>query len=56
MMTNKEFAKQIRLKTLKMVFNSGSSHIGSAFSYADILAVLYNKILNVNPSDPNFPE
>jgi transketolase len=55
-MTNKEFAKQIRLKTLKMVFNSGSSHIGSAFSYADILAVLYNKILNVNPSIPNFPE
>lgn len=55
-MTNKEFAKQIRLKTLKMVFNSGSSHIGSAFSYADILAVLYNKILNVNPSIPNFTE
>lgn len=55
-MTNKEFAKQIRLKTLKMVFNSGSSHIGSAFSCTDILAVLYNKILNVNTSNPVLPE
>ena len=47
-MTNKEFAKKIRVETLKMVYKSGSSHIGSAFSYIDILAVLYNQILNIN--------
>ena len=54
-MTNKEFAKKIRLETLKMVYQSGSSHISSAFSYVDILAVLYNQILNININNPEDP-
>ena len=39
-------AKQIRIETLKMVSTAKSSHIASAFSCVDILAVLYNDILN----------
>ena len=55
-MTNKEFAKIIRVETLKMVYKSGSSHIGSAFSYVDILSILYGEILNIQPGNPDFEE
>lgn len=55
-MTNKEFAKKIRIETLKMVYKSGSSHIGSAFSYVDILSILYKEILNIKTDNPEFEE
>src|SRR5215203_3560739 len=32
----------------------GSSHIGSVFSMADILAVLYGGLLNVKPEEPTW--
>lgn len=48
----KKIAKEIRKKVLKMKFSSQSSHIGSAFSCVDILAVLYFKILNIDPKNP----
>ena len=47
------FAQKIRLETLHMVKRAGSSHIGSSFSMADLLAVLYGGfgegILNITP-------
>ncbi len=49
-------AKQIRLNVLKMVHRAGASHIGSCFSIADIVAVLYNLILQLRPEDPSWPE
>ena len=53
-MTNsKELAKKIRLHALKMTHVGGSSHIGSIFSIADILAVLYEDILFFNPKNPD---
>jgi len=53
-MTNsKELAKKIRLHALKMTHLGGSSHIGSIFSIADILAVLYEDILFFNPKNPD---
>jgi transketolase len=39
-----------------MIHRSGSSHIGSAFSIADILAVLYGGVLNVDPGNPARPD
>jgi transketolase len=33
-----------------------SSHIGAVLSVADILAVLYGRILKVNPEDPGWPD
>ncbi|MGB1448864.1 MAG: transketolase [Flavobacteriaceae bacterium] len=54
-MKSEDLAKKIRLETLKMIYASGSSHIGSAFSYIDILAVLYNEILNIDPKNPQDP-
>ena len=39
-----------------MTSRGGSSHIGSALSCVDILAVLYGKVLNVDPRNPRWPE
>ncbi len=35
-----------------MVYKTKASHIGGALSMADILAVLYNDILNIDPESP----
>lgn len=50
----KEFAKQIRIHSLKMVCKAKASHIGGALSMTDLLAVLYENILNVNPKIPEW--
>ena len=50
----KKFAKFIRVSSLKMTSFGGSSHIGSALSIADILAVLYGNILRFKPKEPNW--
>lgn len=47
------FAKKIRATALKMVAHAKASHIGSAFSIADLVAVLYTRILKINPVDPD---
>ena len=51
-----EFAKKIRVHVLKMTSNGGSSHIGSAFSMADMIAVLYGNILRIDPTNPECPD
>ena len=48
----RELAKKIRIHVLQMTSNGGSSHIGSAFSMADIVAVLYGSILRIDPTNP----
>lgn len=40
----KKIAKQSRIKVLKLIYSAQTSHIGSNFSCADILAVLFEKI------------
>lgn len=50
------FAKAIRLKALEMCYRKRTSHIGGAFSVADILAVLYGRILNISPNQTDAPE
>lgn len=51
-----DLARRIRLHALRMTNIGGGSHIGSIFSCADILAVLYGGILNVDPGAPRSPE
>jgi len=51
-----EFSRLIRLKALDMCHKKRTSHIGGAFSVADILAVLYGGFLNVDPDAPCDPE
>lgn len=45
-------AHSIRIHALQMTSLGGGAHIGAIFSCADILAVLYSGILNVDPSAP----
>ena len=45
-------AKNIRLQVLRMVHRAKASHVGSCFSIADIVAVLYGSVLNVKPAEP----
>lgn len=46
-------ATKIRIRTWEMIYKAGTGHTGGDFSIADILTVLYFKILNVDPKDPN---
>jgi len=50
------FAKRIRARVLRMVRSAKSSHVGSVFSTVDLLAVLYGKILRLDPSRPDWSE
>lgn len=52
MENSEELAKNIRKICIQMVYNAQAAHIGGALSIVDILAVLYNDILNFNPSFP----
>jgi transketolase len=49
-------ATRIRSHALRMTHRAGSSHIGSCLSVADLLAVLYGGIMNIDPSQPEIPE
>lgn len=49
-------AHRIRVRTLGMIYRAKSSHLGSAFSMAELLAVLYSSILRVDPDHPDWPE
>jgi transketolase len=46
------FARNIRKLSVEMVWKAKASHIGGALSMADILAVLYNGVLNTDPANP----
>lgn len=48
------FARNIRLKTLEMVYKAKASHVGGALSMVDLLAVLYKEILIFNPIEPKW--
>lgn len=48
-------ARRIRIHALRMTSAGGGSHIGSILSCANILAVLYGGILNVDPGAPQSP-
>lgn len=51
MIKTQALAREIRISALKMVHRAKASHIGSALSIADILAVLYGEVMNFNPTD-----
>ena len=51
-MTNEAMAWRIRRHAIDMTHFANSSHIGSVLSIADIVAVLYNEVLNVSHKEP----
>ncbi|HEV8406971.1 MAG TPA: transketolase [Sphingomicrobium sp.] len=54
--STEELARRIRCRALEMVTRAKASHVGSALSIADIVAVLYGRTLRVDPGAPNDPE
>jgi transketolase len=48
-------ARKLRSHTLVMISRAKTSHIGSCLSVADILAVLYGRILRFDPKRPKLP-
>lgn len=49
-------SQKIRAHTLRMVFEAKASHVGTCLSTADILAVLYEEVLNIDPKSPEWPK
>ena len=49
-------ASDIRRTSLEMIARARSSHVGSVFSSAEILSVLYGSVLNVRPSEPEWAD
>ena len=54
--STEDLARRIRRRALEMVTHARASHIGSALSIADIVAVLYGRTLRVDPAAPRHPE
>ena len=51
-----QLAYQIRRHALEMTNRGGTSHIGSIFSMADLVAVLYADVLHYDAKNPKLPE
>ena len=53
-----ELARQIRIDIVNMTHNSGvkGAHLGGSMSIADIMAVLYGSVLNIDPKRPDMEE
>lgn len=49
-------AKKLRMHAARMIHRAKSSHLGSAYSMADLLAVLYGRILLIDPNHPEATE
>ena len=51
-----DLARRIRKHVVLMTSRANSAHIGSSLSVADILAVLYGKVLRFRAQEPDWPE
>ena len=51
-----DLAARLRLRTLQMIHDAKSSHVGTNFSMIELLAVLYGRILRLDPAQPDWPE
>ncbi len=54
--TSEELAWLIRRDSIEMTHKSHASHIGSDLSCADMLAVLYNEVMHIDPKDPEWKD
>jgi transketolase len=52
----KRKATEIRMEFLKMIYEAKAGHTGGSLSNTDILTVLYYKIMNIDPNNPNWGE
>ncbi|MCQ2437163.1 MAG: transketolase [Clostridia bacterium] len=52
----KVFAAEIRLALLKELKTRGFGHVGGSLSICDLLAVLYGKVMKVDPKNPKWAD
>ncbi len=52
----KEMAKKLRRHVITMTATAGSGHPGGSLSAADIITVLYFRVLRHNPENPQWPD
>lgn len=52
---SRQLAYKVRRHALDMTSQGGTAHIGSIFSMADIVAVLYADIMRIDPANPKWP-
>lgn len=48
--------RDLRLKIAEMVHRAGEGHIPSSFSIVDVIHALYNRVLKIDPTDPEFED
>ena len=54
--SSEQLATRIRKSALEMTHRVSASHIGTCFSMADFLAVLYNEVMCIDPQKPNWKQ
>ncbi|AGN85007.1 MULTISPECIES: transketolase [Enterobacteriaceae] len=51
-----QFARDIRVATLRALTHLGFGHYGGSMSVVETLAVLYGEVMRIDPADPDWPE
>jgi len=51
-----KIANQIRINVVKMIAKSGTGHLGGSVSMAELLTVLYFRVMNFKPKDPDWED
>ncbi len=49
-------AQELRIQIVDMIHTAGSGHSGGSLSCAEILTVLYHRVMNIRPGDPRAAE
>lgn len=49
-------AQELRMTIVKMIHGAGSGHTGGSLSMAEIITVLYEKVMKVYPQQPSHPQ
>ncbi|WP_312688126.1 transketolase [Kosakonia sp.] len=52
----RQFARDIRVATLKSLTHLGFGHYGGSMSVVETLAVLYGDVMRIDPADPDWPQ
>ena len=52
----KRLSADIRIETIKALAKAGFGHIGGSASIADVLAVLYGGVMNIDPKNPKWED
>ncbi|MGE5612804.1 MAG: transketolase [Bacillota bacterium] len=50
----RRLSADIRIETIRALASAGFGHIGGSASIADVLAVLYGGVMNIDPKNPNW--